>query len=169
VRKWLRRIRGALGTAVTWSFAWIPFGALWGLGDWLLFPDATPLSYLLVASAALFGGAGFAGGAIFSLVLNRIEGRRGFDQLTVPRFFGWGALGGILLSAVLLLSNGVGQLSLADIVALITLPLLGAGSAAGSLMIARSADDRELIAAPTDVPEVGLREADTVELLGKAR
>ena len=103
MKKWLRRIRGALGTAVTWAFAWIPFGALWGVGDWLLSADATPLSYLVVASAALFGGAGFAGGAIFSMVLARIEGSRRFDQLSIPRFVGWGAVGGLLLSSLLLL------------------------------------------------------------------
>jgi uncharacterized membrane protein YcaP (DUF421 family) len=153
---------------VTWSLAWIPFGALWGLGDWLLFPDSTPLSYLLVTSTALFAGAGFAGGVIFSLVLSRIEGRRGFSQLTVPRFLGWGALGGVLLSALLLLSNGVSQLSLADLIALVTLPLLGAGSAAGSLVIARSAEDRELLAPPGDVDEPELSEEGRVELLGSA-
>lgn len=166
--RWVRRIRGALGTAMTWAFAWLPFGALWGVGDWLLFPDATPLSYLVVASAALFGGVGFVGGVIFSTVLNRFEGSRRFDQLTNPRFVGWGVLGGVLLSALLLLSNGVGQLSLADIATLVVLPLLGAGSAAGSLMLPRNLDDRELREASGDVAEVGLTEEETRELLGRA-
>ena len=46
------------------------------------------------------------------------------------------------------------------------LTLLGAGSAAGSLALARRADDRELLDASADVAEIGLTEKETHELLG---
>ena len=42
----------------------------------------------------------------------------------------------------------------------------GAGSAAGSLALARSAEDRELLEASEDVDEVGLSEGEARELLG---
>ncbi len=46
------------------------------------------------------------------------------------------------------------------------LTLLGAGSAAGSLALARKADDRELLDAGADVAEVGLTKEEKRELLG---
>ncbi len=42
----------------------------------------------------------------------------------------------------------------------------GAGSAAGSLALARRAGDRELLEASEDVAEVGLSEGEARELLG---
>ncbi len=44
--------------------------------------------------------------------------------------------------------------------------LLGAGSAAGSLVLARRADDRELLEDGEDVADIGLTEEETRELLG---
>ena len=45
------------------------------------------------------------------------------------------------------------------------LPLLAAGSAAGSLALARRADDRELLDAGADVADIGLTEEEKRELL----
>ncbi len=45
------------------------------------------------------------------------------------------------------------------------LPLLGAGSAAGSLALARRADDREVLDAGADVADIGLTEEEKRELL----
>jgi hypothetical protein len=44
---------------------------------------------------------------------------------------------------------------------------LGAGSAAGSLALARRADDSELLDAGADVAEVGLTKEETRRLLGR--
>ena len=43
--------------------------------------------------------------------------------------------------------------------------LLGAGSAAGSLALARRVDDRELLDAGADVADIGLTEEEKRELL----
>ena len=43
--------------------------------------------------------------------------------------------------------------------------LLGAGSAAGSLALARRADDRELLEHGADITDIGLTEAEKRELL----
>ena len=45
------------------------------------------------------------------------------------------------------------------------IPLLGAGSAAGSLALARRADDRELLEHGADVADIGLTEEEKRELL----
>ncbi len=45
------------------------------------------------------------------------------------------------------------------------LALLGAGSAAGSLALARRADDRELLEHGADVADIGLTEEEKRELL----
>jgi hypothetical protein len=43
--------------------------------------------------------------------------------------------------------------------------LMGAGSAAGSLALARRADDRELLEHSADVADIGLTEEEKRELL----
>ena len=45
--------------------------------------------------------------------------------------------------------------------------LLGAGSAAGSLALARKADDGELLEAGEEVADIGLTKDEKRELLGK--
>ena len=52
-------------------------------------------------------------------------------------------------------------------IGVVTLPLIAAGSAAGSLALARSADDRELLDAGADVADIGLTKEEKRELLGK--
>ena len=64
--------------------------------------------------------------------------------MSIPRFAGWGAMGGGLLSLLFLVTAlvavGPQQLALAAVfVAFMT--LLGTGSAAGSLALARRTDD----------------------------
>jgi len=89
MRKWLRRIRGALGTGLTWAAAWGGVGAILGLlgflGPPFLGPSfMEPLGGLLAAVS--FGVAGFIAGASFSTVLGITEGRRRFDEMSLPRF-----------------------------------------------------------------------------------
>ncbi|HKN66738.1 MAG TPA: hypothetical protein VJW73_10695, partial [Gemmatimonadaceae bacterium] len=89
MRKWLRRVRGAIGMGLIWGAAW---GIVGSLPRWVLGynPDAPfPI---------IFGILGFLGGVTFSGLLVLTEGRRRFDQMSLPRFAGWGALGGLLLS-----------------------------------------------------------------------
>src|SRR6185503_18367224 len=89
--KWLRRIRGAIGMGFTWAIA---CAALGGAPRWVLGynPDAP--------FGLIFGVFGFVSGVLFSVLLVLTEGRRRFDQMSLPRFAGWGAMSGLLLSAV---------------------------------------------------------------------
>ncbi len=166
MRKWLRRIRGALGTGLTWAAAWGGVGAILGLlgllgPPFMGPPFMEPLGGLLAAVS--FGVAGFIAGASFSTVLGITEGRRRFDEMSLPRFASWGALGGLLLSMLFFLLGGGVSLDSLGTYSVIT--LLGAGSAAGSLALARMADDKELLEAGADVADIGLTEAEKRELL----
>ncbi len=72
--------------------------------------------------------------------------------------------GGGLLIGVLVVGGAVFAPGPGSVVGLLT--MLGAGSAAGSLALARRADDRELLDAGEDVADIGLTEEETHELLG---
>jgi drug/metabolite transporter (DMT)-like permease len=77
-------------------------------------------------------------------VLGVIEGRRSFDQMSLPRFAGWGALGGVLLSTLFVLGAGMGADVLVGLG--VVFGLSGAICAGGSLALARRATDPESLA-----------------------
>ena len=115
---------------------------------------------------------GFVGGAFFSAVLGIAGRRRRFDELSLPRFAAWGAVGGLLLGLFPAAMVAVGLASANVDVGLFTaviigpLSLLSAVSASGSLALARMTEDRALLEASEDVAEVGLTEGEAQELLG---
>jgi hypothetical protein len=86
--KWLRRIRGAIGMGLTRAAAWFGAGLILLLGVGFGAAD--------VPFPLFFGLLGFLAGVTFSGVLGVIEGRRRLDQMSLPRFAGWGAVGGLL-------------------------------------------------------------------------
>ena len=131
--KWLRRIRGAIGMGFTWAVAWAAVGSV---PRWLFGFNAD------VPFPLVFGVLGFMGGVIFSGLLMLTEGRRGFDQLTLPRFAAWGAVGGFLLSGIF---TRAASLGVGDVLAIApTFAVAGAICASGSLALARRAGMREL-------------------------
>ncbi|MDX1395976.1 MAG: hypothetical protein R3195_16460 [Gemmatimonadota bacterium] len=143
MRKWVKRIRGALGMGLTWAAAW--FGA--GTATGILFFGGGPL-VALFANALLFAVAGFVGGTAFSAVLAIAERSREFHEMSIPRFAGWGALGGAALSVLLLTTGGSGAAvpALTQLLIAGAVTAMGAGSAAGSLAIARKAEQRDALA-----------------------
>lgn len=179
MRKWLRRIRGAVGMGLTWAAGWALFGVLIGVAS-ILLPGLPWDSFFEVFDAPLPALAvpGFFGGALFSGVLGIAGRRRRFDELSLPRFAAWGAVGGLLLGllpaalvAVGLATPGGEGLGLWQLTAIISGPLtlLSAASASGSLMLARMAESRELLEAGAEADEVGLTEGEARELLGRRR
>jgi hypothetical protein len=88
----------------------------------------------------LFGLLGFVAGAAFSGVLAIAEGRRRVDRLSLPRFAGWGAVGGVLLSVLFVVAVALaGDATVLDNLVFLG-PLFaaaGAASAAGSLALAK--------------------------------
>ena len=131
--KWMRRIRGAIGMGITWGIAW---GIVGSVPRWLFGFNADAPFPLI------FGVLGFIGGVIFSVLLMLAEGRRGFDQLTLPRFAAWGAVGGFLLSGIF---TRIASLGFGDVLAIVpTFAVACAISASGSLALARRARMPEL-------------------------
>ncbi len=166
MRRWLQRIRGALGIGLTWAAGWAPIGAIFGLVTGVLL--GFPLVAVTVNYALMFSALGFIGGAIFSTVLGVAEGRRRFDQLSLPRFVAWGALGGLVLGGFAVSAQllGAGFSTLGAVIAG-TLTLLGAGSAAGTLAIARAAHGRALLNDGDDVSRAAPRGEKARQLTGK--
>lgn len=165
MKKWLRRIRGALGMGLTWALAWFGAGVVMLLGLLLL----TGSTGADVPYPIGFGAIGFVAGVTFSGVLGLGEGRRRFDQMSFSRFAGWGAAGGLLLAVIFVSAVALaeGPAFLSNLVFLGPIfAAAGAGSAAGSLAIARRAEDRELLEAVEDVAQVGLSQDEAQELLG---
>ena len=129
----MRRIRGTIGMGLTWAVAW----SLVGMAPRWLFGFNADVPFPLV-----FGVLGFGAGVIFSGVLMVTEGRRGFDQLTLPRFATWGAMGGFLLSAIFTRAASLGWADALMIAP--TFAVAGAICASGSLALARRAGLGEL-------------------------
>jgi hypothetical protein len=163
MKKWLRRIRGAIGTGLTWAAAWSGAGMITTLGFLLVTGSRPDAPFPL-----LFGAFGFVAGVIFSGLLGLVEGRRRFDQMSLPRFAAWGATGGFLLSAAFVLAVSLAG----DPAFLWNLVVVGpvfavaaAGSAAGSLALARRAQDRESLETIEDVAAVGLSVGEARKVL----
>jgi hypothetical protein len=133
MRKWLRRIRGAIGMGFTWGAAWSGAGIVLAVVTGFKADAPFPL---------VFGVLGFIAGVIFSAFLALTEGRRRFDQMSLPRFAGWGATGGLVLSAVFAKAASLGW---GDVLAIApTFALACAVCASASLAMARRAVRREL-------------------------
>ena len=136
MKNWMRRIRSAIGIGVTWGAAWFGAGMVLLL---IVGFGAADVPFPL-----FFGLLGFLAGAIFSVLLGVFAGRRRFDQMSIPRFAAWGAVGGLLLSGFVSLVQGPG----ADLLVIGSVfATAGAVSAAGTLALARRAEKRELLEA----------------------
>lgn len=176
MKNWLRRIRGAVGMGLTWAAAWALAGMMIGVAS-ILLPGLPWDLFFRVFDAPLPAMAvpGFFGGVFFSMVLGIAGRRRRFSELSLPRFAAWGAAGGLLLTlfpfalvAVGLASTEGSALGAWRVFATISGPfiLLSAGSATGSLALARKAQNRQLLEATEDAAEVGLVEGEAQELPG---
>jgi hypothetical protein len=139
----LRKLRGIIGTGLTWSIGWAAGWVAVGVGF------GVPLGSLLgiAVNGALIG---FIAGGSFATVLSIAERHRTLDQLSLKRVALWGFLGGVALPLFFsprLLGSG---LPFRMVLTTFVLPtavsgLLGAGFAAGSVALARR-EERKLMA-----------------------
>jgi hypothetical protein len=146
MKKWLRRIRGAVLMGLTWALAWLPVGLLIGL---ILDPDGSmDEPWLLVGTLP-----GFLAGVVFSAVLGIAAARRKLDELSVAKVGGWGAVAGLLIGSLPFVLGDQGpdakRVWLLPVVVISSITLLSAVSAAGSLVLARKSERRELPDAST--------------------
>jgi len=143
----MRRIlRAVTGIATMWALAWLPVGgalAIYASGRPPQPSDLIHRPVAVVPFLAAWTAWGGLSGAAFSLVLALRERRRTLRDLTVRRTALWGALGALLLPALLIVAELVR--TPAGLRADWPLPLLvlslsatlGGGCAALTLLLAR--------------------------------
>jgi hypothetical protein len=156
---WKRRIRGAIGMGLVWAAAGFVAGGL--VARLPQFNSDLPLPLL-------FAPLGFVVGIIFSGLLVAIEGRRGFDRMSLSRFAGWGAVSGLLLTGIFVVGAALRGAPVWGefLVFGPALATTGAICAAGSLALARRAERRELNASSGNRAEAELVSGDKRELGG---
>jgi len=160
MKKWGRRIRGAIGMGLAWGAA--------GFGAGILLARVSRFD-VDVPFALLFAPLGFFSGIIFSGILVVIEDRRGFDRMSLSRFAGWGAVSGLLLSGIFVVGAALrGETVWGEFLLFgPALAMASAVCAAGSLAVARRAEKRELPGPTGDPAEAELTEDEKRELLGR--
>jgi hypothetical protein len=152
MKTWSRRIRGAIGMGLAWAAAGGVAGTIISLGFLVRTgsrPDA-PFPIML-------GALGFIAGVVFSGVLRLVEGRRRFDQMSLSRFAAVGAAVGFALSATFFLVVSRGDPTFLEYFLVVgpVVTAAAAGCAAGSLALARRAQNRELLDTTADGTAVG--------------
>lgn len=141
VRKFLRRLRGIVGTALTWGVGWVVANAL------LCLVTGVPLQFLgPLSGTAMFQG--FLAGGTFATILSIAERKRTLEELSLPRVALWGGIGGMLIGFLafpFMVSQGfpLARMFLPVVVD----GLIGAGFASGSVTLARGSDTA-LLGAP---------------------
>ena len=136
MRRWLRIIRGMIGTGLTFSAGVGLTTSVAAVIIWLLtgLGDITEFGFPVVALTIW----AFPVGIAFSGFLALTAGRRSFDELSFLRFAALGAGGGLLLYGALAL-NAWDAWTLRNAISNAVIFLgLGSGSATAALWLARS-------------------------------
>jgi hypothetical protein len=135
MRGFLRRLRGIVGTGLTWAVGW---AGLWGA--FLLFMagldrlEGWGFWYTVRAELGI-AGAGFIAGSAFGVFLSILERHKRLENLSFRRIALWGGICGLALAAL----GGLQHLPQTIVVTLV-----GIGSATGSVALAKGARMREL-------------------------
>ena len=136
MNKFLRRLRGIVGTGLTWAVGWA------GVTIALNLLGGIPLQFLgrIALSGAVWG---FIAGGAFAVILSVAERRHTLEDLSLRRVALWGGIGGSLVFlsvSPFLIPLGVPFSGI--LVPIVTNSLIGAGFASGSVALARQGDAR---------------------------
>ncbi len=135
--RWLRVIRGMIGTGLTFAAGVGIVGSMASVLPWLLPGGYSGREILeLVVKSSLWA---FPIGVAFSGALAITTRGLPFDKLSLPRFAALGAGGGLLLFGLLAISAWQAWSVSTAIANATILVLLGGGSAAATLALARRA------------------------------
>lgn len=142
---WKRKLRGIIGTGVTWAFGW---GALGGLAHLVArlagapgFFDISLAGDLLVPTAM-----GFLGGTFFSIGFALTEGRRTLAEIKVSRGALWGSLAGLVGPVVVaIVGASAGAAQLASLLPLLLGLGVFGGIAGGTMTAVARAEGRRLL------------------------
>jgi hypothetical protein len=177
VKRFLKWVRGALGTATTWAFTWsgvsvavIGLQSILGSG----LPSVMTLPVILTSVVAT-GLSGFLTGLVFSTYVGLAHRNRSILEIRLSRF----VLGGLLIGAAawplimigILAANGSiipGITMRTDVITSIALRsgLLGAFSAAWTLRVAKKSAKK---IAASDLDQLESEQAEIAALLGEGR
>jgi len=92
----LRKIRGVVGTAVTWAVGWAVAGfGFIGL-PLVIAGRGVPFWSVALPFTAVVGVSGAVVGTLFSIVLGSVHGRRRLEELKPVRMALWGGLAGLV-------------------------------------------------------------------------
>jgi len=141
VKRWLRRIRGAVGMGLLWGALWAAVGALNGV---LVGPNGSMDGLWLGPPVGMFPG--FVAGVMFSAVLGIAAAPRRLHELSIAQAGAWGGMVGMVLGVLPFAINKPPSefpLWLVAGAVIGSFTLMGAISAAGSLALARRAKIRE--------------------------
>jgi hypothetical protein len=162
MKRWLRRVRAAVGMGLMWALVWAPVAVV--IGTRIVDPDNSMDEMWWMVGAL----PGFLSGVTFAAVLGIAARRRSLDELSIARVGGWGAVAGLLIGILpfLLGDRGGRPVWPLALVVISTITLLSALSAAGSLALAQRAQRRESLHGRAEMDDVGLAEGEAPELLG---
>jgi len=165
MKKWRRLARAAVGMGLTWAAGWamVGFAIEFVHNVW---PNS--LGGMVDIWPAALAGPAFVSGVLFSGLLGIAARRRRFAELSLPGFAALGSAAGALvpLAPAIMVAVGLasihGPYTLWQVIGPMMAPcaLLGAVSAAGSLVLARRAERLELGAPGAASTEGKLVEAD---------
>ena len=145
MKGFIRRIRGLIGTGLTWAVGW---AVLWGAtiliaAGFGAFEGLTAGMFLI--GALFVAGCGFFAGSAFGMILSVFERRKRLEDLSLKRI---ALLGGLV--------GGVGGSTLVAIfgvtlwIPIVILTVAGVGFASGTVALAKRAGDTKLIEGEDD-------------------
>jgi len=143
MNKWLKKLRGIVGTGAVWGTAGLSVGAFLGAISSIIFDGGLSLPWVLNSGAGL-GLFGFLSGVSFAGILATLDGRKSLEDLSAARSALWGMIAGAAFAFLfVLIRDGTlfpwfWERMLPPIAALGT---LGACLGAGTILIARKAPD----------------------------
>ena len=140
MKQFLRRLRGVIGTGLTWAFGWAGLYGAFLLAAWAFGAEAQWELSLVLRLVFNVGTFGFLAGSTFGVVLSIFERHKSLEDLTFKRIALWGSLGGLAVIAMLSVLYGTPVFTFLTPVILYT--LLGIGSATGTVALAKRADTK---------------------------
>ena len=163
--KWLKKLRGIIGTGAVWGTAGLSVGAILGAISSIIFDGGLSLAWVLTSGVG-FGLFGSVSGVFFAGTLATLDGRRAFDELSARRAAVWGWIAGAGSAALfVLIRDGIvlpflWERMLPPVAALST---LGACLGAGTILVARKAT-KELAPGTEESPNDPIESSDLSQL-----
>jgi len=106
-----RRIRGALGIAVTWGALWVVIGLVVFTAFAIFDPEDIDPGEGPARVLPIFALVGFLSGLGFAVWLSLAERRRTLHQLSLWRVALWGLLGGVAIPLLMGADGSMGWLT----------------------------------------------------------